>query len=164
MTALFIIANEYREAAEKLSNLDLDAQTIADTLDGLAGELEVKAQNVAMFVRNLETTAEAIKAHETAQAERRKAIEKRAESLRDYLQHCMEACGVEKIEGPGIAIGFRKSSAVVISEPGLIPTEYMRQPEPPPSTPDKAAISAAIKSGKEVPGAHIESRKNLQIK
>jgi hypothetical protein len=40
----------------------------------------------------------------------------------------------------------------------------MRQAEAPPPAPDKAAISAAIKAGKEVPGAHIEARKSLAIK
>lgn len=164
MTALYAIANDYRAAAEKLADLDLDAQTIADTLEGLSGELEVKAQNVAMFVRNLETTVAAINEHTKAQQARAKSLELRAEALRDYLQRCMESTGIEKIEGPGIAIGFRKSSAVVIDEPGLIPAEFMRKPEPPPPSPDKTAISAAIKAGAAVPGAHIETRKNLSIK
>jgi hypothetical protein len=164
MTALYVIANDYRAAADKLADLDLDAQTIADTLEGLSGELEVKAQSVAFMVRNLEVTAEAIKAFEVAQAARRKSIENRADSLRDYLTRCMEATGIEKIEGPGIALSFRKSSAVVVHEPALIPVEYMRTPEPPPPAPDKKAIADAIKSGKEVSGAHIESRRTLQIK
>ncbi len=164
MTALYVIANEYRDAATKLADLDLDEQTIADTLEGLSGELEVKAQNVAYFIRNMEVTAEAIKAFEQQQKERRQAIERRAESMRAYLQRCMEATGITKIEGPGVTLSFRKSSAVVIDEPGMIPAEFMRQPEPPPAAPDKKAIADAIKAGQEVQGAHVETRQNLQIK
>ena len=164
MTALYILANEYREAAQKLADLDLDEQTIADTLEGLAGDLQVKAQNVGFMVRNIETTVEAVKAFTKAQAERAKALEARADGLRRYLQNCMEATGIEKIEGPGIVLSFRKSSAVVIDEPGLIPAQFMRTPEPPPPAPDKTAIAAAIKAGQEVAGAHIEHRKLLQIK
>jgi len=164
MTALYIIANDYRAAANKLADLDLDAQTISDTLEGLGGELEVKAQSVAFMVRNLEVAAEAIKVFEAEQTARRKAIENRAASLRDYLARCMEATGIEKIEGPGIALSFRKSTAVVIDEPGLIPAEFMRTPEPPPPAPDKKAIGEALKAGSSVAGAHIETRKNLQIK
>lgn len=164
MTALFLIAQEYREAADKLSNLDLDAQTMADTLDGLSGELEVKAQSVAYMIRNLESTAEAIKAFEAQQTERRKAIENRAEGLKRYLQNCMEATGIKKIEGPGVVLSFRESSAVVIDEPRLIPIDYMRTPPIPEAQPDKKAIADAIKAGTDVPGAHIEKRKNLQIK
>jgi hypothetical protein len=164
MTALFVIANEYREAAEKLSNLDLDPQTLADTLESLSGELEVKAQSVAYMIRNMEATASAIKEFEEKQTERRKAIEARAEGLKRYLQNCMEATGIKKIEGPGVVLSFRESSAVVIDEPGLIPIDYMRTPPIPEAQPDKKAIGEAIKAGTEVPGAHIEKRKNLQIK
>jgi hypothetical protein len=164
MTALYVIAGEYVEASKKLADLDLDDQTVADTLEGLSGALEVKAQNVACFIRNLEVTADAIKAFEAEQKERRQAIEKRAERMRSYLQQCMEATGIQRIEGPGIVLAFRKSSAVAIDEPGLIPVEFMRQPEPPPPSPDKKAIADAIKAGHEVPGAHLETRQHLQIK
>lgn len=164
MTALFQLVAEYRSAAEKLADMDLDAQTCADTLESLSGDLEVKAQNVAYMALNLEATAAAIKAHEEVQRDRRQAIERRAESLRGYLARCMEGAGIEKIEGPGVSIGFRKSSAVVINEPGLIPALFVRQPPAPPPAPDKALIAAAIKAGQEVPGAHIEQRRNLSIK
>lgn len=164
MTALFNLVAEYRAAAEKLADMDLDAQTIADTLESMSGELEVKAQNLAMMCLNLESVAEAIKAHEDVQTARRKALEARAASLRDYLQRCLEGAGIEKVFGPGIVIGFRPSSAVCINEPGLIPAEYMRTPKPPEPAPDKPAIAAALKAGKEVPGAHLEHRKHLSIK
>lgn len=164
MTALFVIANDYRAAAEKLADMDLDAQTIADTLEGLSGELEVKAQNVAMFCKNLEATAEAINAHTKTQQQRAKAIWNRAESLRAYLQRCMEATGIQKIEGPSVCISFRQSSAVVIDGVDLIPAAFLRQPEPPPPSPDKTAIAEALKSGESIPGAHIEQRQHIQIK
>ena len=61
MTQLFVLAGEYRSAAQKLADLDLDEQTVADTLESLSGDLEVKATNVAMFARDLEARAEAIK-------------------------------------------------------------------------------------------------------
>ena len=41
MTALYELAAEYRADAEKLADMDLDEQTLADTLEGLGGELEV---------------------------------------------------------------------------------------------------------------------------
>jgi len=53
---------------------------------------------------------------------------------------------------------------VVIDEPGLIPAAYMRQPDPPPPAPDKAAIGAALKAGLDIPGAHIDTRQHLQIR
>lgn len=164
MTALYLLANEYRQAAMALSDLDMDAQTVADTLEGMSGELEVKAQNVALMVRSLEASADACKQWAKDATERSKAIEARAAGLRDYLRRCMETTGIQKIEGPGVTLSFRKTSAVAIDEQALIPAEFMRTPEPPPPAPDKVAIAAALKAGREVPGAHLEHRQSLQIR
>lgn len=163
MTSLFSIATEYRSAALKLVDLDMDAQTIADTLEGMSGELEVKAQNVAYMVRSIEADAAAVAQWGKDAAARAKALEARADALREYLAQNLTACGVEKVEGPGVRISWRKSSAVVIDEPGLVPAEFMRQAEPPPPAPDKKAIGEALKAGQVVAGAHIEQRRNLQI-
>lgn len=164
MTALYVIANEYRQQAEKLADLDLPPEVIADTLESLSGDLEVKAQAVACMVRNFEVAAAAIKEFERQQKERREAIEARADRLKAYLAKELDACGIEKIDGPGIRLSWRKSSAVVIDQPELIPAQYMRQKPPPAPEPDKTAIADAIKAGNEVAGAHVEQRRNLQIK
>ena len=163
MTALYAIANEYRAAAEKLADLDLDAQSISDTLEGMAGELELKAQNVGFMVRKFEADASAMKEWAKSATDRAKATEARADALRAYLARCMDATGIEKIEGPGIKLSFRKSTAVIIDGVDLIPAQFMRVPEPPPPAPDKPAIAAELKAGREVPGVHLESRKSLQI-
>ena len=164
MTALYFLTNEYRAAALALSELDIDAQTVADTLEGLSGELELKAQSVAYMVRSMEADAEACKAWAKTATERAKAIESRAEALRAYLQRCMEAAGIQKIAGPGIAISFRKSSAVVIDDLSMIPAHFIWQPELPPPVPDKGFIAAVLRDGNPVPGAYIEHRTHLAIK
>lgn len=165
MTALYELAAEYRADAEKLADMDLDEQTLADTLEGLSGELEVKAQNVVMFTRNLEATAAAIKDAESQMAARRKAMENRAAGLRRYVLESMQHAGVQKIECPLFKVSVRENPAAVdIYEPGLIPAQYMKQPEPPPPAPDKTAIKAAITAGTEVPGAKLTKGTRLEIK
>lgn len=61
-------------------------------------------------------------------------------------------------------LSYRKSDAVVIFDEKAIPSEYLKTPEPPSPKPDKILIKSDIKSGKEIPGAIIETRFNLQIK
>lgn len=142
-----------------------DAQTIADTLDAESYPLEIKAQNVAYAVKNLDATAAAIKAAEQEMSARRKAIENRAQRLREYALACMEIADVSSINCPHFEISVRSNPASVeIFEPELVPAEYMRQPEPPPPSVDKVAIKDAIKSGKNVPGAKLVQTKRLQIK
>ena len=164
MTTLAMIAAQYRADADKLADLDLDEQTVADTLEAMAGDLEIKAQSVAHMVRAFEADAAAVSQWAKDAAARAKAIEARADRLRDYLAHCLDAAGVEKVEGPGIRISWRKSSSVVIDDETQIPLSLMVCPPAPAPRPDKASIASEIKAGRDVPGAHVEQRRSLQVK
>ena len=165
MTALYVIAQDYRAAAEALSDLDLDAQTVADTLDSLSGEFEEKAVAVAQFSRNLEATAAQIKDAETAMATRRKALENRADSLKRYLLGAMQTTGIGKIECPYFRLSVRDNPpAVDVFDAAQVPAEFMATPPPPPPVPDKAAIKSAIKAGQDVPGCRLTQSQRLEIK
>ena len=164
-TSLYTLATEYATAAERLADLELDEQTITDTLDGLGGALELKAANVAMFALNAEYLAAAIKAREQALAERRKALENRAARVRRYLVECMQAGGVSKIETPDLRLSLRDNPArVVVDMPNAIPDPYWRIPEPPPPEIDKAALLRDLKAGKEISGVHLERGQRVDIK
>lgn len=166
MTAptLYTLALDFRAAAEMLADLDMPPEAVADTLESLGGDLEVKAQNVALFARNLEATAAAIKQAEGDMAKRRKAIENRVAHLKDYLLAGMLVAGVKKIEGPYLRLGVRDNpEAVEVFDAAQIPAEFMRQPEPPPAAPDKTAIKTAIKAGAEVPGCKLTRSHRLDI-
>lgn len=164
MTALYTLALEFRAAADQLADLDLPPEVVADTLDSLTGDIEQKAQNVALFTRNLEATAAAIKQAETDMAKRRKAIESRVAHLKDYMLAGMMVAGIKKIEGPHLRIGIRDNpEAVEVFDAAQIPAEFMLQPEPPPASPDKAAIKAAIKAGTEVAGCKLTRSQRLDI-
>lgn len=165
LPALYVLASEYSAAAERLADLDLPPEVVADTLEGLAGDLEAKATNVAMFVRNLESTAEQIKAAEAAMAARRRAIENRAAHIRDYLLANMQRAAISKIDSPYFKLAVRDNPpAVEVYAPDDIPGEFMRQPEPPPAAPDKKAIAEVLKAGGAVPGACLKRTQRLEIR
>lgn len=161
--SLYAIADEYMQAVSTLSDLDLPDDVIADTLESLQYPLEQKATNVAMFARNLEATAEAIREAEGEMAKRRKALESRAASIRSYLLQNMVRAGVTKIECPLFKLAVRDNPPSVVID-GDVPAEFMRQPDPPPPVADKKAIGEALKAGREVPGAHLQRGQRLEIK
>lgn len=162
---LYELAQDFRATADKLADLELDEQTISDTLESLSGDLEAKAINVAAFCRNIEANAAAIKEAEAQMAARRKAIENRAARVRDYLLANMMVSGIQKIESPYFKLAVRENPpAVEVYEPGLIPAEFMRQPEPPPPAVDKTAIKEALKAGQDVPGCKLTRGNRLEIK
>lgn len=163
--SLYQIAAEHRQMVDALMDCQDDAAAIADTIEAESFPLELKAQNVAYAIRNLESSAEAIKQAEQDMAARRKSIEKRAANIREYLKTCMEIAGVQKIACPHFQLSIAKNPAgVEIFEPALIPAEFMRTPEPLPPAPDKAAIKAAINAGMDVPGALLTQGTRLAIK
>lgn len=164
-TSLYILTGDYLALSNKLLESDLDEQTIRDTLEGAAGELEEKAVNVAMFVRNLEAAAEQIKQARQQMDVRCKAIEAKAESIKHYLKDNMQRSGITKIESPYFALTLKKNPpSVVIDDPAAIPADYMVTPPAPPPAPDKKMIAQAIKDGFEVAGARLVQGERLEIK
>lgn len=162
---LYNIADQYLADLQKLQDMEIDEQTFQDTLEGLSGELEVKATNVAMFVRNLESSAEAIKAAEKQMAERRKALEAKAERIRNYLQENMVRTGINKIDCAYFNISLRKSPpAVEVINLDMIPDEYFDIPEPPPPALNKNRLKEDLKEGVVIDGARLTSGQYLQIK
>lgn len=162
---LYEVAGDYRRMVDALMDTQDDAQAIADTIEAESYPLEVKAQNVAYAIRNLEASAAAIKEAEAQMAARRKAIENRATHIREYLKTCMEIANITKISCPHFAIAIQNNPpSVDVFEPALIPADLMTQPETPPAVPNKTAIKEAIKAGREVPGALLVQGKRLSIK
>lgn len=163
--SLYEISQEYRAMVERLMDTQNDLQTIEHTIEAESLDLTTKAQNVAYAIKNLDAMAVAIKNAEQEMATRRKAIENRVTHLREYTKTCMQIAQVTKIECAHFALSIKKNPPKVeIFEPGLIPAEFMKQPEPPPPAPDKAAIAEALKAGKVVPGAILEQGVRVEIK
>jgi hypothetical protein len=164
MSNLFELAQQYRADVAKLEDLELDDQTLSDTLESLSGDLELKAVNVIKFAKNLEATAAAIKEAEAAMAARRKSLEKRSDALRAYVFHNMQSSGIQKIECDYFRMAVRDNPpAVDIFDLAQLPQDYMRE-IPATYAPDKTLIKTAIKDGFVVPGAKLVTSQRLEIK
>ncbi|ASQ70889.1 siphovirus Gp157 family protein [Neisseria gonorrhoeae] len=163
MTALTL----YRCAADVQAALDyyFDSETEReDTLEAVIGQFEVKAQSVIAYIKNQEITEKMLEGHIGRMTGKLKAAKARNQSLKDYLARNMQAAGITEIKADDgtFKASFRKSEAVVILDEAQIPAEFMREAVK--TEPDKTAIRKAIESGRQVAGAKIEGRKNLQIR
>ncbi|HGN6560317.1 TPA: siphovirus Gp157 family protein [Neisseria gonorrhoeae] len=163
MTALTL----YRCAADVQAALDyyFDSETEReDTLEAVIGQFEVKAQSVIAYIKNQEITEKMLEGHIGRMTGKLKAVKARNQSLKDYLARNMQAAGITEIKADDgtFKASFRKSEAVVILDEAQIPAEFMREAVK--TEPDKTAIKKAIESGRQVAGAKIEGRKNLQIR
>lgn len=164
MSTLIDLVGQYKADLAKLAELELDEDTLRDTLESLGGELEAKAQGVAHVIRTMEADAEAIKGWAKSATERAKAAEARAEWLKNYLSAALQHAGIQKINGPGVSVSFRKSTSVDVFDPAQLPSQFWNKPEPPPPAPAKVLIGDALKRGEDVPGAKLLTKQNLQIR
>lgn len=129
-----------------------------EKLDELMLMREEKLENLALWVKDLKAEADAIKAEEKALAERRQAKERKAESIKKYLEKVLDG---QKFETSRTVCSFRKSQKVEITNLDKIPDDYLRYSAP---TADKTAIKAAIKDGISVEGAELVDSVTMSIK
>jgi len=165
MPALYEISQDYLRALDVLTDPanDIPLDAITDTLEGIEGQLQEKATNVAKFMQNLDATAKAIKEAEQKMAQRRRTIENRAQGLKDYLKHNMEASGITRIESPWFVLSVQKNpGAVEITDERQLPDDF--KIEVVTQKIDKAAIKAALKAGQDVPGATLVQGTRLAIR
>lgn len=164
--ALYSLAGQYLQLAERLSNMDLDAQTIADTIEasGLTDEFAEKACGIEMVARTMEMHTPAIDAEINRLKALKEMRQRAAAGLRDYLKTHMIATSILKIEAPLFKLRLQNNPpSVDVFEPGLIPAEYMTKPVAPPPAPDKAAIAKSLKANTDVPGAKLVQSQRLVV-
>ena len=166
MTTLYNLAGQYKHLAEQLSTMDLDAQTVADTIEasGLVDDIQTKAQGVLMVAKSAEQYLPAI----DAEIERLQALKARhakvSAGLREYLKTHMAGAGIQRIDCPLFSVSLRNNPpAVDVFDAEQIPAEYWHAPEPKLSV-VKAQVAAALKAGIDVPGARLVVNTRLDIK
>lgn len=149
---------------EELSNLDIDQETLADTMEALEGEIQVKAENILRVVANMGGDITAVDNEIKRLQARKMALTHRKDNLKDYLRVNMEKSEIKKISCPLFAITLVAGRAMVeIDSVDDLPEEYVKTQVT--FKPVKADILKAMKDGTDVPGAHlITSKSQIRIK
>lgn len=145
---------------EIMKCVDVETGEIIDEvkLQQLQMARDIKIENIACWIKNILSDAEALKAQKQVFADRQKAAENKAESLKRYLSKVLEG---QKFTTDKVAVSFRKTSSVNVTDITQLKEEYLKYADP---TPDKTAIKNAIKAGKDVAGAEIVEDQSISIK
>lgn len=164
MTSLYTIAAQYRADLDTLADMDLDEQTITDTLEGMQGDLREKLRSCISWARSHAVLAAATKQAAKGMADLAASRDKRAQMVLDYALRVMQESGIgEENTAEWRAKVAKKPPAVRIDDPFLLPEQYWRQPPLPAKEPDKGAIATALKDGQQVPGASLVHGFRLKI-
>ena len=160
---LYEVVQEYRAQLDALAELDLDAQTYADTLESMDGDLKDKLRAVIAYSLDLEIEATGAAAASKRMKERAESLDNRVKWLREYALRAMEATGLGEISTDEWAAKVaKKPPSVVIADGIELPAEYVRTTVK--TEPDKAALKAALAAGAVVPGVSLVAGHRLALK
>lgn len=139
----------------------MDEET-GEIIEGAMEELELdniqKAENIALSIKNDTAMAKALKEEIDKLTQRLRTCNNGIDSKKKYLPYLL---GDKKLKTARVSVSYRNSESVTIDDLGSLAEEYIRIPEP---QADKTAIKKAIKAGKEVTGAHIETSKSVIVR
>lgn len=135
-----------------------------ESFSQLQMERDTKIENMALWWKNLTSDVAEMKAAEKDISERRKAKERKAARLKEYIEQSLAG---EKFETARCAISYRRSKALETdsSVPKWLYDNGYRDlvVEQAPKI-DARGVTDLIKGGVEVPGAELVERLNMTIK
>lgn len=119
---LYDITSDYRtlfDAFDDAENLsDEQVQAYFDTLKAIEGDFEIKAENIACFIKELNGEIETLSAEESALNARRKVKENLRTRLKTMLIDNMTAINKKKIDRPRAKLSLKQNpESVDIGEP-----------------------------------------------
>ena len=130
-----------------------DNALLHDMVEGETDLLEILAR-IARSARQAKAYGEACASMIEDMRARKTRHEARAERLRGLILWAMQEVGIPKHEAPDLTISVTKPRpGVVITNEGLLPFHCIKTV----TSPDRAAIKAALEAGEEVPGAELQN-------
>ena len=160
---LYEISTEYQGAFNAMQDMELDAETIEDSLAAIKGEFEDKAINCIKWEKGIAGKIAAIDGEIKRLQGMKKTVTNQLDSFREYIRSSMEATGIDSIESPLFKITLRKAAQVVeVVDEGAIPFLYKENILT--VKIDKNAIKRALKTG-DVEGVKlVDGKRGLLIK
>lgn len=170
---LYEITDNYRKLFDTFNDCDdlsdEEIQAYFDTLEAIEGEFDIKAENIACFIKELNGEVELLAAEISALKARKSAKENLVFRLKNMLIDNMQATGIKKIDRPKAKLSLRNNaeSTSFAKESEFIRwakannCDYLRFPEP---EINKAAVKQALQNGEEIPGAQLVRTVSVIIK
>lgn len=132
-----------------------------DELEQLQEDRKTKLENIALYIKNLESEAAAIKAEEENLAKRRKRTENKADGLRYLLISSISANGDKEFSTARCSAKLRNNERTEVDDISLIPEKFIKEKIE--RKPDLTEIKKAIKAGEEITGARIVTNTTVRI-
>lgn len=155
---LYEIKQSIQEAIDKCIDMETGEIINPELLDNLNEQLNIKRENIALYIKNLVADSKAIDEEIKNLTARKRSINNKVDWLKSYLANDLQG---NKFETPKVVVSFRKSKAIDIASNANIPDDYLIPQEP---KVDKIGLKKAIQSGEVISGVSIVEKSNISIK
>jgi chaperonin cofactor prefoldin len=165
MSTLYELTGEFRQLLEMIEQGDYTEEELQDTLEGLTGEIEIKADGYAKVIKELEGDSAKIKFEIARLSGKKTFIDNNIKSLKSSLELAMRATGKTKFKTDLFSFNIQKNGGVraltIVGEVKDLPVEYLVVQ---PSIPNNEKIRELLKES-EVTWAKLEPQgESLRIK
>lgn len=180
---LYEIANEYRQAFDALSGMELSPEIIADSISAIGGQFEDKAKAVAVYIKELNAESLAIENEALILSDRARNRREKSEKLKGYLIKNMQDVGIDKLTDPIHPVSIRKNPPKLIIDDIDLLKKYLHYNDNfweiiPPVAEQKVLINSRVKEAlatqasktkdelkddERIQGAHLEQGVRLDF-
>ncbi len=162
---LYELTEQYQILQDMAYDPEVDEETLRDTMEGLWGEIEEKADGYAKIITGMEADIEALREEEARLYTRRKRLEDRKKWLKDNLEANMREIGKTKFKTALFSFNIQKNGGLqpLIIDGAIddIPGRFLIPQDP---VPNNEAIRGLL-AEKQVDWAHLEPRgESLRIR
>ena len=125
--------------------------------------IESNAEELAEYIKNLQSIAKAQKARAKELSELAKVNEKKADRIMKDLEYALNTLGIGAVQAGVHTFRFKKGSTVVEADVNKIPQDYIRVKTT--MEPDKKSLGEALKKGVAIEGARlVKNPDKLELK
>lgn len=161
MATLYELTGAWRELYDMADDPDMNPDAWFDTMEGLEGEIEDKAEGYAKLLKQLEADQAALDAEAARLKDRASVVGNKVKRIKERLKESMEALDKTKIQAGIFTFAIQKNGGKAPIEyapdmkVGELPLEYLTFPAP---TINSDAVRAALDAGTELEWAHYGER------
>ena len=145
-----------------VQEMDLEPETLKDTLDSIEDAAVDKIEKLVRVMRNNEGDINSIKLEEERLKKKRQSLENYNKFFKQYIEDTMRLMEKTRLKAGFFNLAIQNNPpSIVVFDEALIPKQFLI--EQPPKI-DRAGIKELLKAGEEVPGAELKQTKGLRIR
>lgn len=163
MFKLYELTEMYRNIQELINDDEVETEILESALNQIEGDINSKAENIAKLVRTIDGDINTLKEEEKRLATRRRALENKQKSIKNYLEIQLKTMEIDKVKTPLFTIALQKNPpSVNIVDENLIPDDFIKTETI--TSISKKDILDALKEGEEIPGTELKQTRSLRIR